>query len=256
MTGMATETWDYITGSFGMVGVVLTLAAVLVALFGPAWRAKKRRPKLSLSATDVVHEAWNADMVDDLTEGFLLLEAAKGKDTAEDVEVHVSVAKPLFKGSLPMRVRQSRRVCFDSFTESEDGEPRSNVPSGFVRRIPWAAVGHYRTLWALVPKGELPPGAPDAAEYYEDNTALLNLHPRNKRTVAALDTLFGGTYYVHVTVTGSNFDALNYSGVVDVEKGSEPMSPEHPESPHSDYWRLKWTHVLRPTTEVPPWVRP
>ncbi len=256
MTLLATEQWEYITGTFGMVGVVLTLGAILVALFGPSWRAKKQRPKLTLSASDVVHEFWDAETQADHAEGFIELTASEGRDTADGVEIYLSIARPSpLKGLGPMRVFQGRRLCFDSFQESEDGQPQTTVPAGFVRRVPWVAVGWYRTLWNLVPKGDFPPGFPAEDEDHGYDCAVVNLYKRSKRTVRALDTMFGGTYYVYLTVTGANFDALSFSGVLEVSAGAEPMAPDDPDSPVAEYRMLKWTHSLAKTSQIPQWVR-
>jgi hypothetical protein len=107
MIAMAAEkvAWDYVTGSVVMLGVALTLAAVLVALFGPTWRERRRRPILSLTGLDAAHEYWDSATAVDHSEALLLLTAQCGRDTAEDVEIHLSVAAPPFlEGHQPMRV--------------------------------------------------------------------------------------------------------------------------------------------------------
>jgi hypothetical protein len=66
--------------------------------------------------------------------------------------------------------------------------------------------------------------------------------------------MFGGTYYVYATITGSNFDALTFSGVVEVDQGSERMVSDEPQSPLVEHCSVKWVHALTKTTAVPAWL--
>ena len=73
-------------------GVVVTFAAVLVALFGPRWQANRSQPKLSLSVEPAGLE-WTVGEVFGAQPMILLLHNAEGRDTAVDVEVFAYVTR-------------------------------------------------------------------------------------------------------------------------------------------------------------------
>jgi hypothetical protein len=177
-------------------GVVVTVCAVLVALFGPGWDRRRRRPVVTLST---VYRSRSTRVSD--TDPFCLrLHNKTGCETAREVEVFAEVTFPVEGGGLGV-VAEQANLNFDNPTDDGPGRSTASVPAGFSRDVNLAVL--------------------DEAEFVDlDDTddherrrlrvAYLALYP--KRLVRTAGLHENRTYEVGITVTGSNFDAVRYVG--------------------------------------------
>lgn len=196
----ATPAWTDI-GIFASttVGVFVTVAAVLVALVGPALQTRWRRPAISIDPADVFISA----SVNLASVVRLVLANAQGRDTARDVEVFIYVTQPgttteAVGGEFtPMRsnriIVDQANLNFDDPTGNGAGRSTASVPSGFWREVNFAA---------LVKLDQHDLDGRRAAGYFALYPPLLA-----RRSYLWEAT----TYEVTITATGSNFDAVTYT---------------------------------------------
>lgn len=192
-----------------IAGVAATFAAVVVALFAIPLRARLKRPKLGLApGTEALGNAVGLDPVL-MT---LRLYNAKGRDTARDVEVFVTV---ISEGAPPVHlVAEEANLNFDdplprvanprgsvSVSTTEPGRSTATVPSGFARSVSFAVVGQE---------------AGDVTNAW----GYLALYPTRMAKDASLLSVLG--YKASIVVTGSNFDALTYEGELRFTEEDEP----------------------------------
>jgi hypothetical protein len=195
-----------------IAGVVVTLAAVFVALFAVPIRERLKRPKLALSPGS---EALGVVVGLDPIVMTLRLHNARGRDTAREVEVFVTVlsegtpatyivaeeANLNFDDPLPRVVNPGGKI---GIAKSEPGRSTATVPSGFARNVNFAVIGIQREGGKL-----------------GDAWGYLALYPPR---VAQDATLFFHmfSYHAWIVVTGSNFDAITYEGKLKVTEEDEP----------------------------------
>ena len=189
-------------------GVVVTFAAVLVALFGPRWQANRSQPKLSLSVEPAGLE-WTVGEVFGAQPMILLLHNAEGRDTAVDVEVFAYVTSHFKRDDgMPSGhvAVDSEPLVFENPLGSNPVRTASSIPSGFSRKAYWALVGQPGVIaqaFAQEPR--------DAAA--NELLAAVAVDPYGRTEVSWM--WFGRKYLVDLIVTGSNFDAVYFSGVVE-----------------------------------------
>jgi hypothetical protein len=122
---------DWLPLTIQAISVLITFLAVIVALFGPAWRAYRRRPLLSLGIEyDRVPMGAPVPMV------HLTVTNHPRKETATDVEVYVlSMRAPpqnMTRGAHYDFAISPRRPL--RWSEPLDNPASQTVPAGFTRR--------------------------------------------------------------------------------------------------------------------------
>jgi hypothetical protein len=182
-------------------GVVVTLLAVLVALFGHRVQERRKRPRLSLSVDPVsmgveIHSG-DAEILS------LRIHNEKGRDTAREVEVFVTVFGQ--DGDIFLMAGEEVALNWDDPLGDGGGRSTATVPAGSSRRVSFAVLQH---LAAVDEQGRA-------------DWAYLAVYPPNKVTHATLRE--GVPYAVTISVTGANFDALSYRGAVAFEEHDEPV---------------------------------
>jgi hypothetical protein len=172
-----------------------TVAAVVVALFGPLWldwvRRAKSRPSLTLRQEADV--GW-VSHVGPSTGGEirLVLINAEDRDRAEDVEVFATAIEYLGENEEQFLSTPFRQL---SLTMS-DGKTTSTVPAGFERIV---------SLAVLEAPTFASPGAPANCGVWEVD------HRPPLRGPA--------THLLRITVTGSNFNAQSYTAQLAISIG-------------------------------------
>lgn len=195
------------------VGVVATLAAVLVALFGPRYHARRSRPMLSL----VAHPPGMGLAVefDDSAEAMqLLLRNRPGQDTARDVEIFASVSAEREDGASTEIVVEYEPLVFENPLGSNGSRTSGTVPAGFSRPVWFALVGQRQA----VARAFTVDAAPEQAH---DVGAAVTIDPYVRSWMPWLEPQVN--YDVKLVVTGSNFDAVTLGGRLRGEFGQEPV---------------------------------
>jgi hypothetical protein len=182
--------WTDIAGFWATVaGVTVTFLAVVVALFGRNWHEWRKKPQLSLrSSMGPVQVGLEFGLME------LRLWNSNGKDTAKDVEILVTVLAPDNRtdtGATPSAAVNDN-LDFDDPLGAGEGRPTSTVPSGFGRRVPFAAIGIVR----------------DEQDRLTDDWGYVAVYPRRRQ--ALLPRQY--KYVAFFIVTGSNFDAIEFRG--------------------------------------------
>jgi hypothetical protein len=169
-------------------GVTVTLLAVLVALLGPRLQARWSRPVITVApstGTVYARERWPI---------ILRLRVANksGRETARDVEVFASVQGREPGDGATLIVARTESLNFED--PSADGPRRSivNVPSGFSREVGLATL------------------SPSIDRHGQPHIGRITYYRPDIESKAILRA--GVLYEVHITVTGSNFDAVRYQG--------------------------------------------
>jgi hypothetical protein len=149
----------------------------------------------------------------------IILHNADGRDTARDVEVFAYVVShPTSREwhtDLPVEMEP---LVFENPLGSNMSRTVSSVPPGFYRKAWWVVVGEP----AEVTKAFVADDKPQV----EDMSAAVCIDPYSRQGVPWLST--GRAYVVDLIVTGSNFDAVYFSGVFEgiVERDKDQsMSP-------------------------------
>jgi hypothetical protein len=167
-------------------GVVVTLAAVLVALFGPGWDRRRRRPAITINPS----WRWLSTNIGGSDRIRLILRNKPGCDTAHDVEVFAYVTRSM-NGGFGATADQAN-LNFDDPEQEGPGRSTASVPPGFGREV---------NLAVLV--------EPDQ-DRHPRSVSYLALYPTRLAKEARL--LAAETYEVSIVATGSNFDAVSYVG--------------------------------------------
>jgi hypothetical protein len=174
-----------------IAGVVATFLAVLVALFGRQLYESRRRPKLALSPYP---ETYTTTVGMDSAPMNLKLHNERGKDTARDVEVFVTVESVPAKGAPGWTPASDINLNFDDPEADGPGRSTTTVPSGHSREVNFAVVQ------VLTDEHGRP----------TDQWGYLAVYPPR---FAKNRVLFSGhKYTATLVVTGANFDAITYRG--------------------------------------------
>jgi hypothetical protein len=197
---MAASTWTDVGIFWATVGAaVATTAAVIVALFGPRWQERRRRPDLSLT-TDP--PGMSIPVESGVAEPLRLrLTNRAGRDPARDVEVFVTASG---QGTDAVYVAaEDETLNFDDPFSDAQGCSVSTVPAGHARLVNVAVI-------EAVADG----GTNEHAQW-----GYLATVPRQRmRHAALMDAI---AYDVTITITGSNFDAVIYRGRLEFRDDSE-----------------------------------
>lgn len=225
--------WTEVAGFWAtLAGVIVTFGAVMVALFGPAWHARRKAPKLSLKPEDGDITIPNESADSTFSPVRLLIHNAAGRETAHDVQVFVSVERSTSPGTTwiyaedePLRFDNPRRKV---------AQTTATVPSGYARPVWFAVAGAASSTAQAMGKvhaANLPHSrgvlSAVVANESDDSDAVV-LEPNQR-------------YNVSFVITGSNFDALYYSGVFGIHGESIDM-PEGTGTRTVEALTFGWQH--------------
>ena len=209
MLAMSAEWAAVIASGAAAVG---TLAATFVALFGPGWRERRRRPALRLvaaeSETMTLYDAASAGGQKPDDGPLLTIANAKRKDSAVDVEVFVTVLTPYEEEGeeLPIPIVERENLLFTSPARRAGDQWRTRVPRGFSRRVYFLLLGAPSELSASFREeaGTTSSNCKDIGQH-----AVLAAYPPTRDNMFWLSD---GEYLVIFELTGANFDAQTYEG--------------------------------------------
>jgi hypothetical protein len=220
---LASSWLDYLAAIGTAIGALAAAGAVIVALFGPSWRERRRRPKLSLApkGTEI---SVDADARSPL-ELRLRIHNARGKDTAESVEVFVSATSGRPAGVGTMILVEDGNLNFDRPRADHPGRSTATVPSGHSRSVSFALLGSVTAVEAC---------------FHETMRGKASETPGEKFGALCLFGLSGGrfswreipwltvgeTYDVVLVVTGANFDAVTFGA--QLRLSDEDIPPDGP----------------------------
>lgn len=214
MLALTAEWANVIVGAGAAAG---TIGAVLVALFGPAWREKRRRPSLQLVVEDhdvmTLYDAAAAGREKPDDGPAINVVNATGKDVARDVEVLATVLMPYEEEGeeLPIPLVERETLLFNSPSRRSRDEWQTRVPPGFGRRVYFVLLGARAELFHSFRAVE-----DVTSREWKDvgqNAALAAYPPTRDNMFWLAD----GEYIVELEVTGANFDALSYRGRFAIE---------------------------------------
>jgi hypothetical protein len=214
--------WTDYGGFWATVGgVAVTLAAVLVALFGQRYNAWRRRPRLSVRADPLSVSYSPYDSVSEHVM-YLSIHNEEGRDTARDVEV--------FADAHAIDMPELRRINgvnlnFDDALVEGLGRSTATVPAGYSRRVSFAIVRE---------------SLPDTKTFGHEAWVHIAVYP--PRGVPVATVWDGLAYQVDVTVTGANFDAIFFRGIMGV--WTEPE--DEPQKRKTLRWKEE-PHVVKAT---------
>jgi hypothetical protein len=239
---LATTWLDYVAAIGTAVGAVATFCAVVVALFGPAWREKQKRPQLSLSPeTDMTTSIDGSSAL----EARIWIRNALGRDTAEGVEVFVDAQGPHIPGAGTVLVATGESLNFDRPRPDEAGRSTATVPAGHSRPVYFAVWG---SATAIATRFDPSMRSRDDAAIRSDAGAALALYGSPRGLLGSLgsreilwlekDT----TYDVRIVVTGANFDAVAFRGQVRISEKHERVDADGPEM--VEYLEFSWLDGL------------
>jgi hypothetical protein len=232
----ASSSLDYVAAIGTAIGALAAASAVIVALFGPGWRERRRRPRLSV-APEGTEISVDADARSPL-ELRLRIHNARGKDTAESVEIFVTVTsrRPDHGGTVILV--EDGNLNFDRPRADYPGRSTATVPSGHSRPVSLALLGSVTAVEAC---------------FHETMRGKASATPGEKFGALSLFGFSGGTfswreipwlsvgetYDVVLVVTGANFDAVTFGG--QLRLSDEHIAPEGPR-----IMILKWLGAPRP----------
>lgn len=201
---------DYVAAIGTGVGAVAAALAVIVALFGPGWRAKRKAPKLAVSADRSVRVSTALRHVQ---EAEVRIRNEPGRDTAEAVEVFVTVKHEDFQGV--HFVAREESLTFDTPRPDAPGRPTASVPSGYSRPVSFALFGPAKAVAEHFPPHKY-------AQNPSGERAALSLCSVERRQFFPwLDK--DDIYDVELVVTGANFDAATYRGRIRLSEDEVPV---------------------------------
>jgi hypothetical protein len=238
MVAAAHDSFEYATLIAAILVTVGTLAAVGVALFGPSWSKRRRRPELSIEP-DGFEEAISLNGDPSISIASVRLDNAVGRDRAEDVEVYVDVGWE-FEPTALLPLAEQELLPFGDPRETPPPPTSKNVAAGFSRWLPLFLLGDGPTLareCGLDPDADpspLPVGCVGAV-------AIARLQQQRAWLIAEQE------YFLTVTITGRNFDAIIYAGRFLFEVADMEMVDGDLRS-----IEVKWTRPLKPTHRVEP----
>jgi hypothetical protein len=239
--------WTEVAGFWAtLAGVIATFGAVLVALFGQRLRASWSRPKIALtidpSSDDVV--PINISETDNVYGNRLLVTNERGRDTAKEVEVFVTIANdPDERQARSYRELISGALVFDS-PWAADARAISSVPSSFARPVWFVVAGPVRAVSKVV---QIDVDAFLMAAHHckvdDSATAGITIEPAVAGHADAW-LLPASHYDVEFVITGSNFDAIHYKARIRLDFEDTELSR---------YFKLNW---LTPPTRYTPRPQP
>lgn len=208
------DTTDWVLVVVSILTAFGTIGAVAVALLGPAWRERQKRPDVRL----VFHGAGAADgslgwskHVDIDQPGDtqdyppMWVTNERGKDPAQNVEVFVTVGQCVPGGGVWIGLASRDNLLFNSPVDGHYGSSSTHVPPGFSREVFFLTFGHSASIFeAMYPDG--------ASEPDDPNAELLGIIATFPARRSRAQWIKAGTYAVTFVVTGSNFDAVTYVG--------------------------------------------
>lgn len=201
MLAAAHDHFEYATLIAALVVALGTFAAAAVGLFGPAWNRRQRRPALSIEL-DGFDEAIVLKRDPSVQRATLRLDNAEGCDRAQEVEVYVDVGWE-FEPSAMLPLAEQELLPFGDPRDLPPPPTSKHVAPGFSRWLPLLLLGDAPTLardCGLKPDDDsVPDGCVGAVAI-----------ARIKREPSWL--LADRQYFVTITATGANFDAIAYSG--------------------------------------------
>jgi hypothetical protein len=218
----ASSTLDYVSSIGTAVGALATVVAVLVALFGPSWRERRKRPRLSLTREEAEINV-DAEATSPV-ELRIRVDNARGKDTAAGVEVFVTVTSThRDRGGTVILVKDGS-LNFERPRADYPGRSTATVPSGHSRPVSVALIGPVTAVETC---------------FHETMRGKASATPGEKWAGLSLFGFSGGafswreipwlglgeTYDVEFVVTGANFDALTFRGQLRLSDDIEPGGP-------------------------------
>jgi hypothetical protein len=237
------DTADWLLVAVAVLTAMGTVGAVAVALLGPMWTERRKRPDVRLvvhGLSDRADLGWQKDVdVDrpDETQDYppVWITNEHGKLPAQDVEVFVSVGLDIGDGDGPWIGMANRdNILFDSPIRGNPTRTQTHVPPGFSREVFFLTFGHPLSIHeGLQDDGAAEPNDPNV----ERLVGIVCTHPPQRSSAA----WFGpGHYAVTFFITGSNFDAVTYVGHFDVGRSER-------ESDGRSIVRVSFRWVERPS---------
>lgn len=188
------------------LGVVATFSAVLVALLGQRWHARRRAPKLTLTAAQegMSIPGWPSasDDIGSTAELNIFIYNEAGRDPARDVEVFVSAVGPTDDGGF--YVAAERTNLFYGRLRSGATTTIASIPPGFSRTVVLAVLGPPEAIRRMVDGLDPPSGR-------HDSWAALIVEGVRSHACWLHGDL---EYRVELVIVGSNFDAVTYEGLI------------------------------------------
>jgi hypothetical protein len=201
MLAAAHDHFEYATLIAGLAVALGTFAAAGVALFGPAWSRRRRQPALGIEL-DGLDEAIVLKRDPSVQRVTLRLDNAEGRDRAEEVEVYVDVGWE-FEPSAMLPLAEQELLPFGDPRDPSPPPTSKHVAPGFSRWLPLLLLGDAATLardCGLDPDiDSMPDGCVGAV-------AIARLKRERAWLIADQE------YFVTITATGANFDAVACSG--------------------------------------------
>jgi hypothetical protein len=199
-----------------------TVGAVLVALFLPRVEERRRRPRLTLSVEPhggvgiVLGRGGAAELR-------LRIHNARGKQMAREVEVHV--------------ISWAETPELTQVAAEDEPLQIDNPFRGAETTVTSVAPGHSRSVSFAV-----------LDEMLEDQSlrycGYFGIAPRERMGKSRMEP--GRAYNTYLAVTGSNFDAIFYRGVLEFTHGREPVDDQL-----EDSLSLGWKDPLSRVSEIP-----
>ena len=224
---LASVLTDWVIALGTVLGALATFLAVIVALFGPQWRERRRRPLLSIDAQQG-SIPWSDPQGAWFTR--LTISNGAGRAMAHDVEVTVTVrqAFPNDRGSI-FQVNDGP-LSFSFPQPHVPLQSRTQIAAGHHRVAYFLGVGHKTGETGLAAALNAVDGPRDPA----------------RRAWSLVASIAGGSltwidpnqsHDVTVVVTGSNFDAIRFDGQCGLTE--RPVASGLPDG----IW-LSWTQKL------------
>jgi hypothetical protein len=243
--------WSIAAAIATMVAAGGTLAAVGAALFLPGWRAKRTRPKLTLSAEfpqwQQLYDAKDVNPV--VMDGpQILLANEPGRETARGVEVLASVYEQP-RGVGPNGEKFGAITQFidvplnHNANDGAYGRPYTNIGPGATRRVYFARIGepeHIYDSWYRAP-------TESTVAFDLDWCGAWATYPARRDELHWIET--GVEYIVELLVTGDNFDAFRVRGLIQFERSDWSEEPIGTEAAHPIFTRITWTETLEKVTD-------
>jgi hypothetical protein len=177
---------------------------VAVALIGPGWLRRRRRPRLSLEL-DGFEEVIIMQADPSVSIVSVRIDNAVGRDRAEEVKVYVDIGWEFEPSALLPLVEQELLPFGDPRKASRPPTTSKSVAAGFSRWLPLFLLGDAPTLGrelgldTAADPSPLPEGCVGAV-------AIARLRQERAWLLAEQE------YFATITITGANFDAIVYAG--------------------------------------------
>jgi len=219
MIPIAYSTFDYVGLVAAVVGTVLTGVATVTAFFGPAWAKRRRRPLVTISSdaeTELITDETQPEL-GGVTSAVVIIENARGRATAHDVEILMSVdiinIQDDFDGTPATRTLTSffedANLNYEPLNQ-DLGACKGTVPAGSKRPVHIANLGDPVDIYRRIGRGN---GKP-----LGDITDLWGawaIYPSRQDSIRWIRA--DQAYGVYLTVQGRNFTAKHYRGELALE---------------------------------------